>query len=320
MSTIIISTLFAVGAEPLLVLPPSVDRGEVKAGAALSQTFRLKNSDATPVSIIEVGGSCGCARPHVSKKELQPGESAELRVDVNTLAVGAGTHAWKVTVRLEHGPPGRRAGGECEAVVRAKVVREIEVEPVAVFLSIDREASHTITVTDRRPKPLTVTGARCDSKHVKTEVGAKNDGRAGQTVRVTVLDSCPPGHSAEQVIVTTDDPDYELRVPLLVARKAPGQVLATPEQIDLRLAQGQKSASGLVRLRDPEGKPVVVERIEADHPGIRTKWAAGPGAAATVRLGVELADNRLAGLGSVKITVKEPKAQVLIVPVSWQAP
>src|SRR5262249_59329 len=150
------------------------------------------------------------------------------------------------------------------------------VEPVALVLSIDRETSHTITVSDHRAKPLTVTSARCESNHVKMQVsaaGPNSQGQRIQQVRVTVLESCPPGHFMEPIILLTDDPEYrELRVPLVVTRKVPGQAVAVPEQLDLRLARGQSAASGLIRLRAPDEKAVVVARIETDHPALRCKW------------------------------------------------
>jgi hypothetical protein len=325
MTTLLLSLMLgAAPAEPLHVAPAVAERGEVKAGTPLSHTFTLRNDGATPLTIASVEGGCGCLRPRVSKALLPLGASAELALDVNTLASNAGVNVWKVTVRYEHGPEGQRATGEKEVYLKAKVVREVEVEPVSLFMAVEREATYTITVSDRRKTPLTVTAATCSAKHVRTQLTAADvdsRGRRYQQVRVTVRDDCPPGHHADEIVLTTDDPDYrELRVPLRVVRKAPGQVAATPEQLDLRLAKGQTSASGLVRLRDPDDQLVAVERVEADHPALRTKWAAGPGSAVTLRLGVEPGPNQPSGLGTVTVHLKGPNPKVIVVPVSWQGP
>jgi hypothetical protein len=325
MTTLLLSLMLgAAPAEPLHVEPALAERGEVKAGVPLSQTFTLRNDGATPLTIAGVEGSCGCARPRVAKTLLPPGAAAKLALDVNTLASNAGVNVWKVTIRYEHGPEGLRAAGEKEVYLKAKVVREVEVEPVSLFMVVEREATHTITVSDRRKTPLTVTAATCSAKHVRTQLtaaGVDAKGRRSQQVRVTILDDCPPGHHADEIVLTTDDPDYrELRVPLQAVRKAPGQVAVTPEQLDLRLAKGQTTASGLVRLRDPDDQPIAVERVEADHPALRTKWAAGPGPAVTLRLGVEPDPNQPSGLGTVTVHLKSPKPRVIVVPVSWQGP
>ena len=309
---------------PLQAIEAVIDRGEVKAGTILAQTFTLKNRGSSGVTIADVAASCGCLRPRISTRTLKPGEAAEVQVEINTISQPAGANAWKVTVHYVHGAEGKMVEQQLELVQKARIVREINVEPVALYLSIDREASHTIVITDRRPKPLTVSEARGSSRHVKvqlTAAGVNAKGERIQQVHVTVLADCPAGFHSEVVQLITDDPAYqELRVPLTIARKGPGQVAATPETLTLRLAEGQSAASGLIRLRDPDDRTVVVEKMEADHPALRMKWAAGPGAMATLRLGVELTGDRTSGLGSVRIHIKEPKPQTLVIPVVWQTP
>jgi hypothetical protein len=298
-----------------------VDLGEIKAGAALTQRFELRNQGSDPVAIADISVGCGCQKHRLSRAVVPPGETAELVFDINTLPQSAGPNAWNATVKFAEG---KQPAQELQLRITAKVVREITVEPVSLFLSIDKETTQAVTVADRRAKPLTVTSARCDCAHIKTQVGSRSatrDGEQTQQVLITVLDSFPPGHSAANVLLITDDPEYrELTVPIVVSRKTPGQAIASPEQIDLRLARGQTTASGLVRLRDPDDRPVIVDRIESDQSIVRCKWAAGPGSAATLRLGIETDGKTASGAGSVKVYLKEPKPQVLVIPISWQVP
>jgi hypothetical protein len=39
---------------------------------------------------------------------------------------------------------------------------------------------------------------------------------------------------------------------------------------------------------------------------------------ATLRLGVEIDGKTLSGSGTVKVHIKEPQPQVLIIPISWR--
>ncbi len=309
---------------PLQAIEAVVDHGEVKAGAILSHSFRLKNGGTSLITIGDVVAGCGCLRPRVSSRMLQPGASAEVKVEINTISQSAGPNTWKVTVHYLHGPEGKTTEHQLELIQKAKIVREINVEPVALYLSIEKETSHTIVITDRRSKPLTVSEARCSHKHVKvqlTAVGVNVKGERIQQVHVTVLDDCPPGFHSDVVQLVTDDPACrELRIPMTVVCKAPGQITATPDQMTLRLAEGQNAASGLIRLRDPDDRTVVVDKMEADHPAVRMKWAAGPGSMATVRVGIELTGERSSGLASVRVHIKEPKPQTLVIPVVWQVP
>jgi hypothetical protein len=301
-----------------------VDRGDIKAGMPLTQTFTLVNRGDAPLVIIDVKGSCGCVKTGVSRKDLQPGDSSELSVELNTISQDAGVNFWTLNVRYQFGPDDQRSTSELSLQIKGNVIREVDVTPVSLFLSIERETQHSITVTDRRSKPLTIDSVHCDSKYVKLQLsaaGANQQGQRTQQVHVTVLDSCPPGHFVESIAMMTNDPDYrELRIPLIVARRVPGAPTATPEQLDLRFARGQKTASGLIRLRTSDEKPVIVERVDADHPAIRYKWAAGPGPMTTLRLTVDLGEKLVSGVGTVKVQLKEPRAQVLLIPVSWQVP
>lgn len=310
--------------EPLQTATPSIDRGEVKAGTILAHKFTFRNIGATTITIADVEAGCGCVKPRLSTAVLESGTSADLNFEVNTLSQPVGPNSWKVTVHYVDQSDASRTVRKLELVQKAKIVREIQVEPVALHLSIDREASHRIVITDRRPKPLTISEARCSSKHVTTQltaVGVNAKGERIQQVHVTIADSCPVGLHQEVVQLLTDDPAYrEIRVPLTISRKAPGQVVPSPEQVTFRLADGQNIASGLIRLRDPADQTVIVEKLEADHPAVRMKWAAGPGNMATLRLGVELTNDRSSGLGSVRVHIKDPKPQILVIPVVWQVP
>jgi len=133
-----------------------------------------------------------------------------------------------------------------------------------------------------------------------------------------VLESLPAGRHAEVLTIETNDPEYKsFQITVQITRRSANQVTALPENVSLRLASGQTSASSLVRLRDGGGRRVVVEKIEADHPAIRTKWAAGPDAMATLRITVE-AGTAKEGLGTVKVHLSEPPGQVVSIPVSWR--
>jgi hypothetical protein len=106
-----------------------------------------------------------------------------------------------------------------------------------------------------------------------------------------------------------------------VIRKGPATgVRVAPGSVTLRFAKDQATASSLVRLKDADDREVVVENVEADHPAIACKWAAGPGAMATLRVTVDLDKAKAAGVGVVTVRVKAPAPETLLVPVSWTLP
>jgi hypothetical protein len=303
-----------------------VNVGDARAGIPLTHTFHVSNRGSIPLTITEVAAvGCACIQPRVNLHVLPPGSSADVGVEVNTLAQPAGTNSWKVAVRYrEESKDAGPVEGEQLLELRANIVREVSVEPAALSLIVAGAVEHRITVADRRSKPLTITRVRCSSKHIAPEVlppTRDETGRRVQHITLKIADTCPSGRLAEIVCLDTDDPDYkEFRIPVQVTKRAAASVSVVPEQAVLRLATGQTSASMLLRLRDGQDRRVTVERVEADDPAIRTKWARGPGEMATLRVGVELGQAGRAGKGIVKAYLRDPEAQVIEIPVSWSGP
>ena len=144
--------------------PAAADRGEVKAGPVLAHTFTLTHRGAGKLTVTGVTGGCGCIRADVARRDLSPGESTELAVEVNTLTQPEGPNAWRVVVRYQVEPPAAAAppGGlppprvpeafTAEFRLNATLVREVAVTPPAVAISAAGEAVQTLLV-DRPAGP-----------------------------------------------------------------------------------------------------------------------------------------------------------------------
>jgi hypothetical protein len=258
-----------VAADPLQVSQPTVDAGEVRVGPPLVRRFTL--TAAKPLTITDVRSSCGCLVPTLSKRAYAAGESGELTVEVNTLSQPVGSHRWAFHVAYRSGDE----TGERTLELTAKLWQEVEVSPAALAFHGSQPPPALVTVTDRRPKPLRVTGVAAPSK-LRAEVVP-----AG--VHVSVTDACPEGRHVETVVLTTDDVDYPtIKLPVTVNREPKRRVTATPARATL-VAGG----SALVQLRAADGSPVQVATIEASEPALACRWAAGPGDRTTVRISLD---------------------------------
>ena len=71
---------------PLRCPTPVAAKGDVKGGPPLAHTFEITNrTSAGTITITKVEAGCGCLRRTLSSSVLQPGETAKLTVEVNTL-------------------------------------------------------------------------------------------------------------------------------------------------------------------------------------------------------------------------------------------
>ncbi len=324
MNTLILVLGAAIGnppPAPLQCATPNAAKGDIKAGPALAHTFELTHrGQAGTLSITKVEASCGCLRQSLTTPVLQPGETAKLTIEVNTLTQAEGPNRWQVTVSYKVESPGvPPQNGELLLQITGTLTREVSVTPPQFGFSTAGAASQVVTVTDTRAKPLTVLKAGTSSPHLTVEIAPREAGKP-QSLTVKLAADTPTGERDEAVVLLTDDPAYpELRIPVRVLKRAVGGVTAAPETVAVRFAAGQTEVSTLVQLRAADGKTIGVSGAESDHPGVTVKWSPGSGPVAAVRVTVTESAAVQAGTCKVRVKLAEPAGQEIVIPVGWTA-
>lgn len=296
---------------------PTIDKGEVRGGVPLSHRFTITNPGPGAIEVTAIRPSCGCLAPKLEPRRLAAGESAELRLDVNTLTQPAGPNNWYITLRYTSGGEER----ELSLYLSARIIQEISVEPPALAIYTNTAMGHEITVTDRRTEPLIVRAVEASSPHVRTQLGEMHRNGAGhwvRTIQVQVAADCPEGHHNESLIIRTSDPVYpELKVPFTIVKRSARQVSAAPEAVNLTGEAGQPLPSRIVLLSATGDRDVRIERIDCDSPAISCSWAPGPGHRATLRIRLDRA--RIGGEGlrsAIHVHLSQPTPQTITVPVN----
>lgn len=322
MNTILFLSLSVLGADPeprLQFEKTSVDRGEVRSGVPLVETFQLKNPTGTSVTVTALTGSCGCLKPKISTPVILPGETAEVRFEVNTLTQPAGPNRWKSMLRYR-----AEGGKEVEQPLElvASVKREVRVEPSSLIVVTTEPITRTFTLFDDRVgRGLGIREVKSSIPHLKATnlLNETYKKFRSSTIQVELKDDCPPGDYPGFLSILTDDPDYgEIRVPLQIIKRSAKEVQASPDELSLRFTADQKTVSGIVRLKDGEDREVIVEKAEADHPSISTKHVPGPGKMSTLRISVHADPASGHGEGIVRVTLKSPEPKVVVIPVRWE--
>ena len=306
---------------PLHCPAPLVAKGDIKGGPPFAQTFELTHRGTSTLTITKVEAGCGCVHRALSATTLNPGETAKLTLEVNTLTQPDGPNRWQAVVSYSLDGTEPKQSGELAVAVTAKLSREVSVNPPQVGFSTAGEAAQTLTVTDRRRKPLTVTKAIGSSPHLTATIAApllESNGTHSQKIGLKLSADAPAGHRDEVIVLQTDDKEYpEFRVPVRVLKKSPGTVGAAPEEVAVRFAAGQEEVSSLVQLRSPDGKNLRIESATCELPAVTAKFSAEAGPVATVRVIVGGAAVAQAGSTVVRVRLAEPAGQIVAIPVSW---
>jgi hypothetical protein len=294
---------------------PVVDRGTVRGGPVLKQTFTLTNRGDSVVQILETRGSCGCLKPKLSLNNLKPGESATLELEVGTLSQPEGLNIWSVYLRC------RCAGSETEQVVRVQVKaiveRELAVEPAALRLFASPGLAHEITLIDRRPNPLTISTIRTTSPRVLAEwSGPWQRASNGweRKLRVQLADG-NDGKLDEVVQLFSDDPDYrEIGIPVTGALRSKRRYVVSPEEVTMPAASSGSASSFTILIRSLDGRLVEIDKAECDDTALMCRFADGTWPTASVRVQVKK-DQTAARQSMLRVHVLQPVPQTLEIPV-----
>ncbi|MBX7103620.1 MAG: DUF1573 domain-containing protein [Gemmataceae bacterium] len=284
---------------PIAVDRADADRGPVRIGPPLVHEFRLTNHGATPVELLGAKSTCGCLAPKLDRTRLSPGESATLAVEVNTLSQPAGPVAWTTTVRWRSA----EGEGDTPVILRATLISEVTVEPAALAFHVRRARSTDVIITDKRDKPFRVTASGANVAGLTTELRAGPDARS-HIIRVTASADAPAGTTQSVVWLTTDDPAYpQIRVPVTLHVPAKTRVVASPSTVFLNGTSPVR-----ILLRDPEGQPVRIERVDVDGPVAATVASA----IVTVQADAKKWDGQPAG-AKISIRIAGPVAETVFV-------
>src|SRR5262249_6697456 len=143
-----------------------------------------------------------------------------VEVRIGTISQPEGDNLW--TVRLFYRTAGSDVDQIADLQVRAKLTREVAVQPAALRLAGKPGLAHEITITDRRAKPMEIAAVAVSSN----KIAVLDDGRWEKSaegwvrkVHVRLTADCPPGRHEEIVQIVGNDEDYrDVRVNVSVSR------------------------------------------------------------------------------------------------------
>lgn len=301
--------VLALANPPALACPaPLVAKGDIKAGPPLSHAFTLSNRTQDTLTITKVEAGCGCVHRSLSANVLKPGETATLTLDVNTLTQPDGPNRWQAVVSYTaNGTP-----GELAVSMTATLSREVTISPPQLAFSTTGEATQQLTVADRRAKPLSIVKVSSTSPHLTAAA-------VNGIIQVKLSADAPAGQRDDLIVLQTNDPVYsEFRIPVRINKKSPGQVAASPEEVNVKLATGQDEVSALVQLRAPDGKSVRIDSAASDFSAATVKFSTAAGPVATLRISIGGVAAFQSGSCKVAVKLAEPAGQEVVIPVSWK--
>ena len=187
----------------------SHDFGNVPRGANIEHEFVLSNKYQENLHIAQVRSSCGCTIPRIGKQDLKTYEKGAIICEFNTRSF-IGPKSAVVTVVFT-----APYHGEMQLMVKGKILSDILTDPGEIqFGELDRgtEKSTTVKVTYTGNKPWEITDVRSANQHlgVKLNKIEKKNGPVEYEMLVRLKDSAPAGDFSDQIVLVTNDNEYNL--------------------------------------------------------------------------------------------------------------
>ena len=212
----------------LTVDEPVYPWGSVFQGEIVEHTFVLKNTTEHAVTIQEVKPNCGCtvARGDPRGKRLDPGDSIELTLQVDTSQLD-GTVKKEATIHIE--------GQKQHAAIlhlKGEVRRVFELEPRVLRLEVVRDgalpaSNLRVVLRSTLQSPIRLKSARSRDRHVDPSVTETEPGRAFRLdLRSLVpLDAKSSRHSDElELVAVVKERELRIRYPITILLKQRIQV------------------------------------------------------------------------------------------------
>lgn len=235
------------------------DFGIVPRGSDAVYDFKFTNKYEEDVHVASVRSSCGCTVPRIKKADLKTYEESAIICEFNTKSF-IGTKTAVVTVVFS-----KPFYGEMQLNVKGNIRSDIDTDPGMIdFGEVDRGASRStqVKIAYAGRNNWEITDVRSANQNLGVTIEKNNlPGKISYLMNVKLKETAPAGEFLDNIILVTNEPQYNLvTIPVRGTINPP---LVLPSRVDLgtiKLGEQGKSFF-LVRSKTP----FEIKDIECDN-------------------------------------------------------
>lgn len=241
------------------------DYGTVAEGAKVSHSFSVRNVGTGVLSIQSLFPACGCTAAAADKENLQPGETASIKVDFDT----AGFSGFKQKdVRVFLNDPDQMSS---VLSLKGTVIPEIEVAPIsAAFGDISRNmisqtAAKEVEVSVRPGGAASINGAQTYSKYLTVkDLGGSNEKRK---FAISLDPQAPKGEFRDRILVSLSGASRDY-VNIPVSATISSDIALSPKTLSFGIIEGSSPIQRSFKLENLGTKAIEIKSIKPSSPAV----------------------------------------------------
>ncbi len=288
---------------------PVFDFGEHDNGSDIEHVFTIRNSGTGPLTISKVRAGCGCTKVLASTNVVPPGGTAQIETRV---CIRGYKGLKKSTIYIHSNDPTQSI---FPLVVMGVAVADVDIDPRTVQLQArtgERLPEAKVTVVNRSPMPMHITGWQCTSAFFSAVVTTNDDGR-NYSVCIRVAGNTLSETCQGTMTLLTDHPRYpSLDIPVSAALLP--EMVALPSQILIQDNDDQKPLTRYVILRSTREREFRVTGIDTKPAGISAGVQSAKPTWVRIRIGPFMPDSSMTN-GMVTINTDLAGAETIRIPV-----
>jgi len=245
----------------------SQDLGTIFQMGTYECGFKFKNAGMARLVVDRATSSCGCAAPVLSKKELDPGEYAELNVELKS---GMAEGPIVRSVMVKSNDPDEPIK---KLKIKANIVPRLPVKPKAVYFRKVRKSERPTAILDVGPPKI----EKATSVEVKSTTEQFTyqlqpvDGEKGRyRLEVSIADDAPFGRSAGWLEFFLDD-ETEPCARIRVTAYLVGDIEVKPARLTFRAERGGETGLSPLRVMSGTDTTFRVLDVKTNVPALRTE-------------------------------------------------
>lgn len=317
-AALLMACVFSASAEDALPPKPKAeftereyDYGTVAEGVKISHNFSVKNAGTGILAIQSLFPACGCTAAAVDKENLQPGETATIKVDFDT----AGFSGFKQKdVRVFLNDPDQMSS---VLSLKGNVIPEVEIAPASASFGevsrnmIDKTSPREVEVSIKAGERASITGAQSYSKYLSVrDLGGSKDKRR---FSIALDASAPRGEFRDRILVSLSGASRDY-VNIPVSATISSDIQISPKTLSFGIIEGGAPIQRSFKLENLGPRELSIKTITPSSAAVTTEVAEiKPGRIYMIKVSVDpakVAGDLRASLDILTSSEEEPNSTV----------